>query len=145
DITLDIHHTGPAHTDHDVMVELTNARVLFAGDVIEHGRLVSSDVPRDFNVKGQIEAIKYLLKLPVETFVPGHGVTGNRQIALDALRFLQILYNSVNKHYHRGMLDYEMRDLVATDLYDFREWFNFNELGRIISFVYQQVEADAFN
>ena len=142
---FDIHHTGHAHTDHDIMVELKNARVLFAGDVIEHGRLVSSDVPRDFNAKGQIEAIEYALELPVDTFVPGHGVTGNREIALDALRFLRILYSSVKKHYEAGMLDYEMRDLVATNLKEFREWFNFKELGRMISFVYLQVEADAFN
>ena len=143
--TFNIHHTGHAHTDHDVMVELTNARVLFAGDVIEHGRLVSSDVPRDFDAAGQIEAIEYALNLPVNTFVPGHGATGKREIALDALNFLKILYKSVKMHYDTGLLDYEMRDLVAADLNEFREWFNFNELGRLISFVYLQIEAEDFN
>ncbi len=61
------------------------------------------------------------------------------------MRFLRILYSSVKKHYETGMLDYEMRDLVAIDLQEYSEWFNFDELGRMISFVYQEVEADAFN
>ena len=54
-------------------------------------------------------------------------------------------FTTIKKHYDAGMLDYEMRDLVATDLKEFREWFNFNELGRLISFVYLQIETDDFN
>jgi glyoxylase-like metal-dependent hydrolase (beta-lactamase superfamily II) len=144
DRTLIIHHTGHAHTDSDIMLEIPDARLLFAGDIIEHGRAVSSDVPVDFNAKGQIEAIRYALELPVDTFVPGHGVTGDREIGEDALRFLEILYASVEEYYEGGMLDFEMRALVAADLEQFSDWFNFDELGRLISFVYQQVEAEAF-
>ncbi len=138
------HHTGHAHTDHDILIEVPHAKALFAGDVIEHGRLVSSDVPRDFDIVGQIAAIRYALDLPVETFVPGHGPTGGRQGALEALEFLEILHASVARYYDLGMLDFEMLEPITTHLEAYRDWFNFDQLGRMISFVYQQVENDAF-
>jgi len=139
-----IHHTGHAHTDSDIMIELPGGRLLFTGDIVEHGRAVSSDVPQDFDALGQIEAIQYALALPVDTYVPGHGVTGGRSIPEAALRFLDVLYGSVQRHYLAGMQDYEMRELVAGDLSEFSDWFGFDELGRLISFVYLQVEAADF-
>ena len=138
------HHTGHAHTDSDLMIEVPQNRLLFAGDIIEHGRAVSSDVPQDFDAKGQIEAIRYALKLPVDTFVPGHGVTGGREIPEAALRFLEVLYNSVKRNYDAGMQDDEMRDLVAKDLSEFSDWFGLDQIGRLISFVYQQVDEEDF-
>jgi glyoxylase-like metal-dependent hydrolase (beta-lactamase superfamily II) len=143
-VTMRIHHTGHAHTDSDIMLEVSGRRILFAGDVIEHGRAVSSDVPSDFDAMGQIAAIDHALELPVEIFVPGHGPTGGREIAEDAKRFLETLYGSVEKHYDEGLLDYEMRDQVAEDLEEFSDWFNFDDLGRLISYVYQQVEFADF-
>lgn len=141
---LKVHHTGHAHTDSDIMVEVSDQRLLFTGDIVEYGRLVSSDVPQDFDAKGQIAAIKYMLELPVEIFVPGHGRTGDKEIPLAALRFLEILYASVKKHYDAGLQDYEMKDKVISDLKDFSNWFNFDQIGKMISFVYQQVEFSYF-
>ncbi len=145
DTNLRVHHTGRAHTDSDIMVEASEQRLLFAGDVVEYGRLVSSDVPEDFDAKGQIAAIRYLLELHVDIFVPGHGKTGGREIPLAALRFLEILYSSVKNNYQAGLKDYEMKEKIVSDLRDYRGWFNFDEIGRMISFVYQQVEFEDFN
>ena len=141
---LKLHHTGHAHTDSDIMVEVPAQRLLFTGDIVEYGRLVSSDVPQDFDAKGQIQAIKYLLELPVDIFVPGHGETGGREIPLAALRFLEKLYSSVKTNYDAGLQDYEMKEKVVADLKEFEDWFNFDEIGRMISFVYQQVEFNDF-
>lgn len=142
--TLKIHHTGHAHTDNDVMIEVTQEQLLFAGDIIEYGRLVSSDVPQDFDILGQIKAINYALQLPVDIFVPGHGVTGGREIPEAALQFLEILYSSVKRYYESGLQDFEMRDYVAKDLAKFSNWYGYDQIGRLISFVYQQVEKKDF-
>lgn len=138
------HHTGHAHTDSDMMIELPGNRLLFTGDIVEHGRAVSSDVPQDFDAKGQIAAIRYALTLPVEIFVPGHGPTGNADIPRAALRFLQILYDSVKRNYDAGLRDYQMRDNVAKDLSEFSDWTNFDQLGKLISHTYLQVEKADF-
>ena len=141
---LKVHHTGHAHTDSDIMVEAPGQRLLFTGDVVEYGRLVSSDVPQDFDAKGQIKAIKYILALPVEIYVPGHGETGGKEIPEAALRFLQVLYDSVKTQYDAGLADYEMKDKVIADLSEFSEWFNFDQLGKMINFVFLQVENTDF-
>lgn len=144
DLVLNVHHTGHAHTDSDIMIESPRNRLLFTGDIVEYGRLVSSDVPQDFDAKGQIEAIKYILTLPVDVFVPGHGETGGREIPKAAMAFLQALYESVERHYEAGLADYEMKEKVSADLSAFSEWFNFDQLRRMISFVFQQVESADF-
>ena len=139
-----IYWPSHAHPDSDIMVEAPAQRLLFTRDIVEHGRAVSSDVPQDFNAKGQIEAIRYALELPVDTFVPGHGVMGGREIPQAALRFLEILYGSVKRHYDAGLKDFEMKDRVVNDLAEFANWFGFDQIGRLISFVYLQVEEADF-
>lgn len=139
-----LHHTGHAHTDGDIMIELPGKRLLFTGDIVEYGRAVSSDVPQDFDAKGQIAAIEYALKLPVDIYVPGHGVSGDRQIPEAALRFLKVLYDSVKRSYDAGLQDYEMRDKVAKDLSEFSSWANFDQLGKLISHTYLQIEKVDF-
>jgi glyoxylase-like metal-dependent hydrolase (beta-lactamase superfamily II) len=143
-VKIQSHHTGHAHTDGDIMIEVPDRRLLFTGDIVEYGRLVSSDVPQDFDAKGQIAAIKYILGLPVDIFVPGHGETGGKNIPAAALRFLEKLYASVKKYYGAGLKDYEMKDKVVGELSEFRDWYNFDQIGKMISFVYQQVEFDDF-
>ena len=142
--TLVIHHTGHAHTDSDIMVEVPSAKTLFTGDIVEHGRAVSSDVPQDFNAKGQIEAIRYALELPVDIYVPGHGATGGKEIPEASLLFLETLYASVKKYYDEGLQDFEMKNKIIADMASYSDWFNFEELGRLISFVYLQIEEEDF-
>ena len=96
-LVLTMHHTGHAHTDSDLIIESPGHRLVFTGDVVEHGRIVSSDVPRDFDARGQIAAIEYVLDLPVDTYVPGHGETGGREIPEAALRFLRIMYGWITR------------------------------------------------
>lgn len=144
DTNLKIHHTGHAHTDSDIMVEAPGQKIIFAGDVVEYGRVVSSDVPEDFDIKGQIDAIKHILSLPAEIYVPGHGPTGGREIPEVALRFLQILHTSVKKHYDAGLADFEMKEKVVVELKEFSNWFNFDQIGKMISIVYLQVEEADF-
>ena len=141
---LIIHHTGHAHTDSDIMVEIPSDRTLFTGDIVEHGRAVSSDVPEDFNAKGQIAAIRYALELPIDIYVPGHGITGGKQVPEASLLFLETLFASVKKHYDEGLQDFEMKDEVVSEMAAFSNWFNFEELGRLISFVYLQIEEADF-
>jgi glyoxylase-like metal-dependent hydrolase (beta-lactamase superfamily II) len=143
--TYRIHHTGHAHTNSDIMIEYPGEKTLFAGDIVVHGNTVSAGRPEDFHAKGQIEALEHALSLEVDIYVPGHGPTGGREIPEATRRFLEILYTSVQRYYDEGLEDFEMRDKVAADLKEFSGWSGFDRIGRLISFVYQQVEAAEFN
>lgn len=138
-----IHHTGRAHTDHDIMIEYPGEKSLFLGDVVTNRR-VQSARPADADISGQIAAIEFVLGLDAEIYIPGHGAAAGREMVLEQLQFLRDLYASVARHYDEGLSDYEMKPVVAVDLAAYRDWQNFDELGRVISHVYLRVEEDAF-
>lgn len=70
--TVTLHHPGPAHTDHDIVVDDESSHVVFAGDIVEQGAPPSFEdsFPLDWPA-----ALDRLLALtPGDgTVVPGHG------------------------------------------------------------------------
>ena len=142
---LKIYHTGHAHTDSDIMIEVVSDKGLFFGDIVASRRVPNSDVPQDANFKGTIHAIKTVLKeSPASLYIPGHGKTGGREVPEASLKFLTILNSSVTRYFDEGLNDFEMKDRVVQDLTEFKDWNNFNEIGRVISHLYQEVERDNF-
>lgn len=101
-------------------------------------------MPQDASFIGSIIAIKSMLQGPATIFIPGHGHTGGREAPEATLRFLEELCASVNKYYKQGQADYEMKDAVIKDMDEYRDWYSFNELGRVITYVYQEVEKENF-
>jgi len=137
-----IHHTGQAHTDGDLMVEVVDQKVFFLGDVVLHGRLARMD---DGNFKGNIAAIDRALKSGARIYVPGHGPSGDKSIPLAYRGYLETVYNTVSSLYDQDISDYEMKPVVDSKMGPYRQWGLYNdELGRHISLCYLQVEQDAF-
>lgn len=63
-------HPGPGHTDHDLVVHVPDAGVLFAGDLVEHG------APPQFEDACPLawpSTVDNVLALRADTVVPGHG------------------------------------------------------------------------
>lgn len=144
-VKLKIHHNGYAHTDHDLMIEIVNDKGLIFGDIVADKRVPNSDIPKDANFRGSITTIRKMLKIKrIKLYIPGHGRTGGREVPEEFLRFLEILYASVNKYYKQGLLGYEMKEKVVKDLAEFKDWNNFVEIGRVINYVYQEIERDNF-
>jgi glyoxylase-like metal-dependent hydrolase (beta-lactamase superfamily II) len=67
---VDLLDLGPGHTDHDLVVHVRDAGVVFAGDLVEHG------APPDFGdavVERWPHTVTALLALAPRVVVPGHG------------------------------------------------------------------------
>jgi len=143
-VTLRITHPGPAHSNNDILIEVVDDRSLFCGDVVVAQHVPNSDVPQDASFKGSVAAIEEILKGPYQTFIPGHGRTGGREVPETALKFLLQLNTAVTRYFKQGLQDYEMKDRIISEMNGYRDWHNFNEMGRVISFVYQEVERDNF-
>ena len=144
DVKIRIHHTGKAHTNHDIMIEVVDEKSVFLGDIATNHRVPSSDVPQDANYKGQMEAIREILKTNAELYIPGHGKSGGKEIPEASLQFLEKLYTSVQKYYDQGQSDYEMKQKVIDDLSEYKDWYNFNEMGKVISYLYLEIESNSF-
>jgi glyoxylase-like metal-dependent hydrolase (beta-lactamase superfamily II) len=67
----DLIHPGPAHTDHDVLVHVPDADVVFAGDLVEQGAPPS--VGPDAHPAEWSTALDRLLARTPTFVVPGHG------------------------------------------------------------------------
>ncbi|WP_290050840.1 MBL fold metallo-hydrolase [Amycolatopsis solani] len=67
---VELHHVGPAHTTHDVVVWVPDARVLFAGDVVLPG---CTPFCLTGSVRGSLPALDRLRGFGAETVVGGHG------------------------------------------------------------------------
>jgi hypothetical protein len=57
---------------------------------------------------------------------------------------MEALYASVTKYYEQGLEGYEMKEKVIADLEAYQDWSNFSEIGRVVNFVFQEIERDRF-
>ena len=141
---LRIHYAGRAHSDSDIMIEAMDDKALFFGDVLVTESVPNSGAPHDASFKGTQAAIESMLKGPSKLFIPGHGHTGGREVPESALRFLKDMRASVTKHFKEGLSAADMKEPVIKDLQAYKDWRSFSELGKVITYVYQEVEQDEF-
>jgi glyoxylase-like metal-dependent hydrolase (beta-lactamase superfamily II) len=74
DVTLRMHHYGPAHTPHDLCVEVVEDGVMCVGDVLMHRRIANMD---DGSFRGTVETIDRLTAAAnPKIWLPGHGRPG---------------------------------------------------------------------
>ena len=143
-VVLLLHVPGHAHTDHDLLVEVPADRVLFLGGLVVEPELPSQGAPADADFRGQIAAIRAALDMPVDHYVPGRGRTGGKALPRRAAALLQALIDGVAGYYDAGLRDFEMVPKLRKDLARFRQWYDFGALGRVVSFIYLQVENEQF-
>ena len=137
-----IYHTGVAHTDGDIMVEVVEDKVMFMGDNAVVERTARLD---DGHFLGNIEACEVALRTGAQHFVPGHGKSNGREVVTAYRDWLRALLGSVKKHYAKGMSDFEMKDKVIADLKPYQKWAMFDsEIGKLISLAWLQVEQASF-
>lgn len=82
DRTVELAFHGRAHTDADITVFVPDAKVLFAGDLLENGS------PPSFGDSYPIEwpdAVERLLPLATGAVVPGHGAVGDHAFVVAQL------------------------------------------------------------
>ena len=143
-VYLKIHHTGHAHTDHDLMIEVPEEQALFLGGVVVEPEVPSQGMPQDANFTGQISATRYAIDLKAEKYIPGRGGFGGIELPKRGLKFLNTLYKGVFRYYEDGLSDFEIAERLKRELSNFEQWYDFAELGRVISQMYLQVEQEDF-
>ena len=140
--TFRIIHYDRAHTDNDIMIEVTEEGVIFLGDIVLNKR-IAVDIPEQGNISGQIAAIDMALKSKATHFIPGHGSCGGREIALAQRGFLVALQTAVKKYYAQGLRDSEMNDKLKADLVAYKAWIGFDRLTRVVGVTYRQFESES--
>ena len=103
DRELRLSYHGRAHTDTDVVIEVPDANVLFAGDLLEEGATPSfgDAYPMEWP-----DTVERLLALATGAVVPGHGSIGDRTFVESQLAEFRALAASARR-VHAGELDLE--------------------------------------
>lgn len=135
-------HNGQAHTDGDLMIEVVEEKVLFAGDNVVVERIGRFD---EGNVKGAIAACDLALTTRAVKIVPGHGLTGGRELITRHRAWLDKIHSTAAKLYAQGVNEIDAKEKILAELKDYRHWNNFDkEIGKAISLTWLQVEKEAF-
>nr|CRH07724.1 Conserved protein of unknown function. Putative Beta-lactamase domain protein [Candidatus Magnetococcus massalia] len=133
-----------AHSGTDIMFYLPHYQLLFTGDNVMNARLGRAD---DGDFAGNIAACEVALKLPVKVIVPGHGVTGGKEVITHYKGYLETLLSSVKRLYETDefMEAHQMKPHVLKDLAPYAHWVDFHTvIGKHISLARSAVEAASF-
>jgi glyoxylase-like metal-dependent hydrolase (beta-lactamase superfamily II) len=143
DTEFRIIHTGNAHTDNDIMIEIVGEDAIFTGDVVRNRFLGLME--DDSSFKGNIRAIDEITALKLKHYIPGHGSVGGIEMPRSYRGYLISLRTRVHELFNEGIESYEMKPGVAEALRDYRDWTGFDmRLGAHISRAYLEIEREEF-
>ena len=80
----------------------------------------------------------------MKVYIPGRGNPGDVELPKRALKFLSALYSGVQHYYDDGLSDFEISTALKSKLSEFEQWYDFAELGGVVSQMYLQIEQDSF-
>jgi glyoxylase-like metal-dependent hydrolase (beta-lactamase superfamily II) len=109
-------HPGKAHTDHDVLVHVPDASIVFAGDVVENAPdgFSADSFGADNDLTHWPAALDAILALNADTVVPGHGNAVGREFVGDQRQKLAELVELHVAVHARGLSE---ADAVARSPY----------------------------
>jgi cyclase len=110
---------GPAHTWGDVMVHLPQHKILFAADI---AFFYVTPAGQNGHITKWIEAIDRIMKMDVDTIVPGHGPIGTKKELAETRAYLETLAVQIRKRYDMGMRPGQAA--ADLDLGRFANWTN---------------------
>lgn len=143
DTDFRIIHTGKAHTDNDIMIEIVGEGALFTGDVVRDRAL--SIMQEDSSFKGNIEAIDKIVSMNYKYYIPGHGSVGGVEMPQVYGAYLKSLRNIVKELFNEDMESFEMKPRIIKALADYSNWRGFElRLGAHISRVFLEIEQEEF-
>lgn len=143
DTRFRVYHTGPAHTDSDIMVEVVGENALLTGDVVRNGLL--GIMESDASFAGNIAAIDSIVQKSFEYYIPGHGLVGGVDMARHYRSYLDTVLTTVRKLYAEQLADFEMKPMVIEAVSLYRGWAGFElRVGPHVSRAFLEVEAEEF-
>ena len=100
DMAVEVEFVGPAHTYGDLMIYLPKYRILFAGDV---AFFYVAPFAHNAHVGKWLQAVDRILKMDVDTIVPGHGPIGGGKELAEMAEYFRTLQREVRKRYDAKM------------------------------------------
>ncbi len=97
---VELRHLGPAHTFGDAFVYLPKDKLLFAGDIAFY---YVTPMAFQGHVGNWIKVADRILKMDVETIVPGHGPISGKKELREMRAYLSMIRREARKRFDEGM------------------------------------------
>jgi cyclase len=91
---------GPAHTYGDIVAYLPQHRILFAGDIAFH---YVAPFAQNAHVTKWLETIDQIMRMDVDTIVPGHGPIGGKRELAEMGEYFVVLKREARKRFDAGL------------------------------------------
>ncbi len=145
DVTLDgvsmtLIHTGPAHTDGDLVIFLPSQRIVFAGDLITPaiGAYPGIHLDKGGSSLGWIEFMKVILNLDADIYVSGHGELLSKATLMERLKASEERRAQIKTLFDEGKT---LKEIKAT-LHDVPLKGTASQFPTFIATTYQELTAE---
>jgi glyoxylase-like metal-dependent hydrolase (beta-lactamase superfamily II) len=93
---VEVRFVGPAHTYGDLVIYIPQYKVLFASDV---GFFYVAPFAHNAHVGKWVETVDRIVKMDVDTIIPGHGPIGGKKELSEVAEYFRVLRPEVKKRY----------------------------------------------
>jgi len=100
DMPVEVRFVGPAHTYGDLVVYIPQYKVLFASDV---AFFYVAPFAHNAHVGKWLETVDRIMKMDVDTIVPGHGPIGGKKELAEMAEYFRVLIPEVRRRYEGGL------------------------------------------
>lgn len=123
---LTLIYAGPAHSSSDIMTMVEPDGVLFAGDIVQNGRIPFMN-SEDVSTTQWLRALDEVAKLDPKFIIPGHGKTSTE--AKQAIAFTRDYIQ-----YVRNMMSTAVQSWIDFDVaYERADWSNYRDMPAFAS------------
>jgi glyoxylase-like metal-dependent hydrolase (beta-lactamase superfamily II) len=124
---LQLIYLGKGHTEGDIVLLLPRERIAFLGDLFFNRALPNT---QDANLHDWMKTLEEVLKLPADTFVPGHGPVATRYEVERFLDYFKSLRAMVEPAVLRGdTLEQVLQEVQVPARYSYFDFQNFFPLN----------------
>ena len=129
-----------SHTPGDMMIVLSDEKILIAGDIVVQNMAPSF---RDAHVKSWIATLDQIAAMSLKTIIPGHGPLMLPKQVPDMRTRMSKLYAAVEAGYKKGLTDAEIRKTL--DLSEWKNMVSFEQLmGGNVNRTFLEIEQENF-
>jgi glyoxylase-like metal-dependent hydrolase (beta-lactamase superfamily II) len=128
-LRVELIYVGPAHTQGDIIVNVPERRVVFAGDIVFR---LCTPVGWEGTYQRWIEALDHIIYLDPEALVPGHGPISGVEGAREMKQYLEYVRTE-----SRGFFDAGLTELEASKRIDLGPYAGWTEPERLYFNVYR--------
>ena len=140
---IELYHFGWGHTEGDLSVFDPESGVLFTSDLVYLDRIPYT---HEAHIKGWIESLAKLRKIPARQIVPGRGPVADPRRIGETYDYLSELVTLIGKQYDKGASVIDLLKDPSADLPQYQSWALYPETHPLnIQHLYTELEREEFS